>query len=183
MTSVTSCSLTRHRRCSKQPCSEDQSRTSDHCSQDAISQTSYLRGTKERITINRTQTEAICFSIAPKREELTPQVNRQELLQSDTPTYLGVKLQRPLTWSSHIMIMLREGHKIYLMRESSKNNKESLNEKLHLSLHILLPEDPHGIYPHPHHYSQPGRLLQKPNQTPWPKVKMLDGSVRWGHEE
>ena len=41
------------------------------------------------VTINRTKTEATCFSLSPKREEFILQINGQEIHQQDTPTYLG----------------------------------------------------------------------------------------------
>ena len=55
--------------------------------------------------INRTKTEANCFSLSPKREEFILQNNGQEIHQQDTPTYLGVELNRKLTWSPHISTM------------------------------------------------------------------------------
>ena len=51
---------------------------------------------------NRTKTEATCFSLSPKREDFVLQIRGQEIHQQDTPTYLGVKLDRKLIWYPHI---------------------------------------------------------------------------------
>ena len=70
------------------------------------------------VMINRTKTEATCFSLSPKREEFTLQINGQEIHQQDTPTYLGVKLDRKLTWSPHISTMHSKGlRKMALMKK------------------------------------------------------------------
>ena len=57
------------------------------------------------VMINRTKTEATCFSLSPKREEFIQQINEREIHQQDTPTYLGVTLDRKVTWSPHISTM------------------------------------------------------------------------------
>ena len=54
------------------------------------------------VVMNRTKTEATCFSLSPRREEFILQINGQEIHQQDTPTYLGVKLDRKLTWPPYI---------------------------------------------------------------------------------
>ena len=54
---------------------------------------------------NKTKTEAICFSLFPKREAFTLQINGQEIHQQDTPMYIGVKIDRKLTWCPHISSM------------------------------------------------------------------------------
>ena len=55
--------------------------------------------------INRTKTEATCFSMSPKMEEFILQINGQKIHQQDTPMYLGVKFDRKRTWSPHISTM------------------------------------------------------------------------------
>ena len=63
-------------------------------------------GAKEWLEIiSTTKTEATCFSLSPKREEFILQINGQEIHQQDNQTYLGVKLDRKFTWSSHISTM------------------------------------------------------------------------------
>ena len=57
------------------------------------------------VMINRTKTEATCFSLSPKREEFILQITGQEIHQQDTPVYQGVKLDRKTTWSPHISSM------------------------------------------------------------------------------
>ena len=70
------------------------------------------------VMINRTKTVATCFSLSPKREELILQINGQEIHLQDTPTYLGVKLDRKLTWSPHIRTMHSKGlGKMALMKK------------------------------------------------------------------
>ena len=61
------------------------------------------------VIVNRTKTEATCLSLSPTREEFILQINGQEIHQQDTPTYLGVKLERNLTCSPHISIMHSRG--------------------------------------------------------------------------
>ena len=63
---------------------------------------------KWMVSINRTKTEATCFSLAPKKEAFTPQTKGQAIPQQENPTYLGVKLDKRLTWSPHINTMHRK---------------------------------------------------------------------------
>ena len=57
------------------------------------------------VSINRTKTEATCFFLVPKKEAFTLQIKGQVIPQQGNPTYLGVKLDRRLTWSPHINTM------------------------------------------------------------------------------
>ena len=43
------------------------------------------------VMINRTKTEATCFSLSSKREEFILQISGQEIHQQNTPAYLGEK--------------------------------------------------------------------------------------------
>ena len=49
------------------------------------------------VMINRTKTEATCFSLSPKREEFILQINGQEITGKTPQRYLGVKLDRKVT--------------------------------------------------------------------------------------
>ena len=57
------------------------------------------------VTINRIKTVATCFSLSPNKEKFSLQIDGEEVPQQDTPTYLGVTLDRKLTWTPHISVM------------------------------------------------------------------------------
>ena len=80
--------------------------------------------------INRTKTEATCFSLSPKREEFILQINRQEIHQQDTPTYLGEKLDRKLTWSPHISTMHSKGLRKMVLMKKLAGTKWGANMKI-----------------------------------------------------
>ena len=103
------------------------------------------------VMINRTKTEATCFSLSPKREEFIPQINGQEIHQQDTLTYLGVKLDGKLTWSSQISTMHSKGlRKMVMMKKLAGTTWEA-------DMKILTPRlsDPTCSMP-----PMPGHLLQ-----------------------
>jgi len=54
------------------------------------------------VTINRTKTETTCFSLSPKQENYTLLIDGEPIPHENNPIYLGVKLDRRLTWSPHI---------------------------------------------------------------------------------
>ena len=82
------------------------------------------------VMINRTKTEATCFSLSPKREEFILQINGQEIHQQDTPTYLGVKLDRKLTWSPHISTMHSKGLRRMALMKKLAGTKWAANMKI-----------------------------------------------------
>ena len=82
------------------------------------------------VMINRTKTEATCFSLSPKREEFILQINGQEIHQQDTPTYLGVKLDRKLTWSPHISTMHSKGLRKMALMKKLAGTKWGANMKI-----------------------------------------------------
>ena len=49
------------------------------------------------VMINRTKAEATYLSLSLKREEFILQINGQQIHKQDTPTHLGMKLDRKLT--------------------------------------------------------------------------------------
>ena len=57
------------------------------------------------VSINKTKTETTCFSLSPKKEKFTLKLEDAEVPQQDIPTYLGVKLDRTLTWKPQIANM------------------------------------------------------------------------------
>ena len=80
--------------------------------------------------INRTKTEATCFSLSPKREEFILQINGQEIHQQDTPTYLGVKLDRKLTWPPYISTMHSKGLRKMALMKKLAGTKWGANMKI-----------------------------------------------------
>ena len=82
------------------------------------------------VMINRTKTEATCFSLSPKREEFILQIKGQEIHQQDTLTYLGVKLDRKLTWSSHISTMHSKGLRKMALMKKLAGTKWGANMKI-----------------------------------------------------
>ena len=57
------------------------------------------------VTINRTKTEATHFSLSPTKEVYSLKIDDKEIPQQETLTYLGVKLDRRLTWTNHLNTM------------------------------------------------------------------------------
>ncbi|KAK7097474.1 hypothetical protein V1264_004447 [Littorina saxatilis] len=54
------------------------------------------------VTVNSLKTVATCFSLSNSKETLQLTINNQAIPQEDTPTYLGIKLDKKLTWNPHI---------------------------------------------------------------------------------
>ena len=54
------------------------------------------------VTINSQKTVASLFSLSNTKESIQLKVNNQQIPQEDTPTFLGVKLDKKLTWNPHI---------------------------------------------------------------------------------
>ena len=81
------------------------------------------------VMINRTKTEATCFSLSPKREEFILQINGQKIHQQDT-TYLGVKLDRKLTSSPHVSTMHSKGFRKMALMKKLAGTKWGANMKI-----------------------------------------------------
>ena len=54
------------------------------------------------VIINKTKTEATCFSLSTVKEKFSLKLEGTEVPQQNTPTYLGVTLDRSLTWKPQI---------------------------------------------------------------------------------
>ena len=54
------------------------------------------------VEINTTKTVTTVFSLSSLPETVKLEMNGRELQQEDTPTYLGVKLDKRLTWNPHL---------------------------------------------------------------------------------
>jgi len=53
------------------------------------------------VTINSLKTVSTCFSLSNTKEKVSLSINNVEIPQEDSPTYLGVTLDKRLTWSAH----------------------------------------------------------------------------------
>lgn len=51
------------------------------------------------VSINPQKTATNCFSLSNVKEDYKLTINNQEIPHEETPTYLGVKLDKRLTWS------------------------------------------------------------------------------------
>ena len=54
------------------------------------------------VTLNSLKTVATCFSLSNSKETFQLTINNQAIPHEDTPTYLGIKLDKKLTWNPHI---------------------------------------------------------------------------------
>ena len=54
------------------------------------------------VEVNASKTVSTCFSLCNKWETYHLYIDRKDLPQEDTPTYLGITLDRRLTWNKHI---------------------------------------------------------------------------------
>ena len=70
--------------------------------QDMNTLSSYLQKWKLKLSVNKTVTAAFHLYNREKRRELTINVEGRALPFSTTPTYLGVKLDRALTFRPHL---------------------------------------------------------------------------------
>ena len=93
------------------------------------------------VMINRTKTEAL----SPKREEFILQINGQEIHLQDTPTYLGVRLDRKVTWSPHISTMHSKGLRKMALIKKLAGTKWGANTNTDPGLHSNC-QTPHRVY-------------------------------------
>ena len=62
-----------------------------------------LWASKWFVQINQKKTEATCFTLSTNNEEdFTLLLNGEKIKKQDTPKYLGVKLDKRLTWNAQI---------------------------------------------------------------------------------
>ena len=85
---------------------------------------------KWMVTINRTKTEATIFSLSPKKETLCLKIDNEELPQQETPTYLGVKLDRKLTWTPYINSMEAKARKKMGIMKKLAGTKWGANSRI-----------------------------------------------------
>ena len=82
------------------------------------------------VTINRTKTEATCFSLSPKKEVFNLQIESKDIPQQDTLTYLGVKLDRRLNWSPHISVIHSKAIRKMAVMKNLAGTKWGANMKI-----------------------------------------------------
>ena len=82
------------------------------------------------VTINKKKTEATIFSLSPKKETVNLTMNGEEIPQQDTPTYLGVKLDKRLTWAAHITNMESKAIKRMAVMKKLSGTKWGANAKI-----------------------------------------------------
>ena len=127
--------------------------------------------------INRTMTEATCFSLSPKREWLILQINGQELHQQDTPTYLGMKLHRKLTWCAHISIVHCKTLRKMALVKKLEGTKWAVNMKMLTQVYTATVR-PHMEYA-PNAWSSAARTsLDQLTQTQNTGMSIITGGMK-----
>lgn len=99
-----------------------------------------------RVTVNETKSKHITFSL---RKENCPKVklNNTELHEADTIKYLGLHLDRRLTWKTHIKTKRKEAQ-LKVLKLSwliNRQSKLSLHNKIQIYKTIIKPTWTYGI--------------------------------------
>ena len=97
--------------------------------QEAITRTSKW-ATDWCVTINSSKTMASCFSLSNTKELFKLTINNREIPQEETPTYLGVKLDKKLTWNPHIKDAERKATRKLLLMKKLAGTKWGANSKI-----------------------------------------------------
>nr|KAG5703189.1 hypothetical protein BaRGS_027354 [Batillaria attramentaria] len=82
------------------------------------------------VTINSQKTVATCFSLSNTKETLRLTINNQQIPQEDTPTYLGTKLDKKLTWNPHIREMEKRATKRLSLMKKLAGTKWGANSSI-----------------------------------------------------
>nr|KAG5701253.1 hypothetical protein BaRGS_020615 [Batillaria attramentaria] len=82
------------------------------------------------VTINSQKTVATCFSLSNTKETLRLTINNQQIPQEDTPTYLGTKLDKKLTWNLHIREMEKRATKRLSLMKKLAGTKWGANSSI-----------------------------------------------------
>ena len=97
------------------------------------------------VMINRTKTEATCFSLSPKREKVFLQVNGQEIHQQDTPNLPRREVrQKTDLVSQHQYHAQQRSQENGPDEETGRNKMGSQHENLDPGLHGSC-QTPHGV--------------------------------------
>ena len=88
------------------------------------------------VTINSLKTVATCFSLSNTTVNLKLTINKQQIPQEDTPTYLGVKLDKRLTWRPHIQETERRAtRRLSLMKKTGWHQVGSQQQNSQTGVH------------------------------------------------
>nr|KAG5704083.1 hypothetical protein BaRGS_017587 [Batillaria attramentaria] len=82
------------------------------------------------VTINSQKTVATYFSLSNTKETLRLTINNQQIPQEDTPTYLGTKLDKKLTWNPHIREMEKRATKRLSLMKKLAGTKWGANSSI-----------------------------------------------------
>jgi ribonuclease HI len=82
------------------------------------------------VTINSLKTVSTCFSLSTSKENIKLTINKEEIPHEDTPTYLGVKLDKRLTWGAHIQEMERRATRRLSVMKKLAGTKWGANSKI-----------------------------------------------------
>ena len=82
------------------------------------------------VTINSLKTVATCFSLSNIREKFNLTINNQQIPQDDTPTYLGIKLDKRITWNPHIKEMEKRATKRLSIMKKLAGTKWGANSRI-----------------------------------------------------
>ena len=83
------------------------------------------------VQINQNKTEATCFSLSTSNEEdFTLLLNGEKIKKQDTPKYLGVKLDKRLTWNAQISDMVNKSTRKLAIMKKLAGSKWGANKKV-----------------------------------------------------
>ena len=82
------------------------------------------------VTINRTKTQSTLFSLSTKKESFSLKIENDEIPQQETPTYLGVKLDKKLTWTPYLSSLENKAIKKMAIMRKLSGTKWGANTKV-----------------------------------------------------
>ena len=82
------------------------------------------------VEINKTKTEATCFSLSTSKEKWTLKLEGVDIPKQDTPTYLGVKMDTRLTWNPHLVDLETKAVKKMSIMKKLAGTKWGANKKI-----------------------------------------------------
>ena len=90
-----------------------------------------LWASKWFVQINQKKTEATCFTLSTNNEEdFTLLLNGEKIKKQDTPKYLGVKLDKRLTWNAQISEMANKSTRKLAIMKKLAGSKWGANKKV-----------------------------------------------------
>ena len=82
------------------------------------------------VTINKNKTQATCFSLSTKKEQYNLHLQGGNIPQQETPTYLGVTLDRRLSWIPQVKTMESKATKKMAIMKKLAGTKWGANRKI-----------------------------------------------------